>query len=87
MGCLRNKYFFVTFKVWLHGGGDGGGWEGAALYEKQLGSLGGYIPLNEMCCVCVKSLLFSFCVYVIKGDDALTEISSFEAKWDEQKSV
>ena len=32
-----------------------------------------------------KSLLFLFCVFMIKGDDALTEISPFEAKWDEQK--
>ena len=67
--------------------GGGIGWAGAALYEKQLGSLEGYISLTEMCCVYVKSLLFSFCVYMIKGDDALTEISSFEAKWDEQKSI
>ena len=47
--------------------------------RNNLALLGG-IPLTEMCCVYVKSLLFSFCVYMIKGDDALTEISSFEAK-------
>ena len=63
------------------------GWAVAASYEKQLGSLGGYVPLTEMCCVYVKSVLFSFCVYMIKEGDALTEISSFEAKWDEQKSI
>ena len=32
-------------------------------------------------------ILISFCVYMIKGDDALTEISPFQAKWDEQKSI
>ena len=31
--------------------------------------------------------LFLFCVYMIKGDDVLTEISAFEAKWDEKKSI
>ena len=73
IGMLKKKQFFVTFKV--------------CLYEKQLGSLERDIPFTEMCCVYVKSLLFSFCVYMIKGDDALTEISTFEARWDEQKSI
>ena len=35
----------------------------------------------------VKSILFLFRVYMIKGDDVLTEISPFEAKWDEQKLI
>ena len=33
------------------------------------------------------SLLFLFYVYMIKGDGALTEVSPFEAKWDEQKTI
>ena len=28
--------------------------------------------------------LFSLCVYMTKGDDALAEISPFKVKWDEQ---
>ena len=32
-------------------------------------------------------LLFLFCVYMIKGDNGNTEISPFQAKWDEQKSI
>ena len=35
----------------------------------------------------MSNLLFLFCVYMIRGDDALTEISTFEAKWDEQNSI
>ena len=69
---LRKKQFFVTFWVWL--------------YEKQLGSLRG-ISHSPRCCWYVKSLLFSFWVYMIKGDDTLTEFSSFEVKWVEQKSI
>ena len=56
------------------------------LYEKQLGSLGG-MSHSPRCCGYAKSLLFSFCVYMIEGDDALTEISSFEEKWDERNSI
>ena len=44
------------------------------LYEKQLGLLRG-ISHSPRCCSYVKSLLFSFTfVYMIKDDDALTEI-------------
>ena len=60
----RNKHW-NAFRVWL--------------YEKQLGSLRG-ISHSPRCCGYGKSLLFLFCVYMIKGDDALTEISPFEAK-------
>ena len=60
-----------TFMVWL--------------YEKQLGSLSGVFQ-SPRCCY-VKSILFLLRVYMIKGYDALTEISPFEAKWDEQKSI
>ena len=35
----------------------------------------------------MSNLLFLFCVYMIWGDDALTEISTFEAKWVEQNSL
>ena len=56
------------------------------LYEKQLGSLGG-MSHSPRCCGYAKSLLFSFCVYMIEGDDALTEISSFEEEWDERNSI
>ena len=35
----------------------------------------------------ISNLLFSFCVYMIKGNDVLTEISPLEAKWDKQKSI
>ena len=69
---LRKKQFFLTFWVWL--------------YKKQLGSLRG-IYHSPRCCWYVKSLLFSFWVYMIKGDDTLTEISPFEVKWVEQKSI
>ena len=69
---FKKEKVFVTLKVWL--------------YEKQLGSYGG-MSHSPRCCVNVKTLLFSFCVYVIKGDKALTEICSFEAKWDKQKSI
>ena len=31
--------------------------------------------------------LFSFSVDILKGDNALTEITSFEVKWDKQKSI
>ena len=55
------------------------------LYEKQLGSHSGIFQ-SPRCC-CVKSLLFLLRVYMIKGYEALTEISSFETKWDEQKSI
>ena len=44
------------------------------------------IPLTEMLLICQISL-FSFCTYTIKGDDAIAEILSFKAKWDEQKSI
>ena len=43
------------------------------LYEKQLGLLRG-ISDSPRCCWCVKSFLFSFCVYMIKADDTLTKI-------------
>ena len=43
------------------------------LYEKQLGLLRG-ISDSPRCCWCVKSFLFSFCVYMIKADDTLTDI-------------
>ena len=60
----RNKHW-NAFSVWL--------------YKKQLGSLRG-ISHSPRCCWYVKSLLLLFCVYMIKGDDALTVISPFEAK-------
>ena len=43
------------------------------LYGKQLGLLWG-ISHSPGCCCYVKSLLFSFCLYMIKSDDAPTEI-------------
>ena len=43
------------------------------LDEKQLGLLRG-ISHSPRCCWYVRSLLYSFCVYMIKSDDALTEI-------------
>ena len=55
-------------------------------YEKQLGSLK-EISHSPKCCWYVKSLLFLFCVYLIKGDNALTEISPFKTKWNGQKSI
>ena len=60
----RNKHW-NAFRVWL--------------YEKQLGSLR-EISHAPRCCCYVKSLLFLFCVYMIKGDDSLTKISPLEAK-------
>ena len=35
----------------------------------------------------VKSPLFSFCIYMIEWDDALSDILPFKAKWDEQISI
>ena len=49
---FKKEKFFVALKLWL--------------YEKQLGSYGG-MSHSPRCCVYVKTLLFSFCVYVIKG--------------------
>ena len=43
------------------------------LYEKQLVLLGGMSHIPR-CCGYVKSLLFSFCVYIIKGEEAYNEI-------------
>ena len=48
--------FFPTFRVWL--------------YEKQLGSLRGISHLPR-CCWYVKFILFSFSVYMIKGEACL----------------
>ena len=45
------------------------------LYEKQLGLLR-VISHSPRCFRYVKSLLFSFCVYMINDDDALTESNS-----------
>ena len=70
IGMLQWEAIFVTFRVWLH--------------EKQLGPFG-RISYSPGCCWYVKPLLFSSCVYLIKMDDVLTDISSFEAKWDEKK--
>ena len=61
----RNKHW-NAFRVWL--------------YEKQLGSLR-VMSHWPRCCWYVKSILFSFCVYTIKGDDALTEMSPFEVRF------
>ena len=53
---------------------------------RNLARLGG-ISHSPRCCWYVKSLLFSFCVNLIKGDDGLTKILPFEAKRDEQKWI
>ena len=49
--------------------------------------VGYFISHSPRCCCYVRSLLLSFCVDIIKGDDALTEISFFEAKWEKQKLI
>ena len=50
------------------------------LDEKQLGLLGG-ISHSPICFWYVKSLLFSFCVYILKGDDALTYQDQILSGW------
>ena len=69
---FKKEVIFVTFMV--------------QLYEKQLGSIRGNSH-STGCCWYVQSLLFLFCLYIIEGDDALTAISPFESKWDEQKLI
>ena len=54
------------------------------LYREQLGSLRG-VSHSLRCCWYVKSFLFLFCVYMIKGGGTLTQVLPFEAKWEEQK--
>ena len=46
----------------------------------------GDIPLNEMSLICQIYFIFILFLYD-QVDDALTEISHFEAKWDTQKSI
>ena len=46
----------------------------------------GNIPLTEILLICQISFIFILCLFN-KGDDTLTEISSFKAKWDKQKFV
>ena len=46
----------------------------------------GDIPLTKMLLICQISFIFILYLYD-QGDDALTKILPFEAKWDEQKSI
>ena len=48
--------------------------------------LGGY-PTHRDVADLSNLFLFLFCVFMIKGDDAPTGISSFKAKWDEQRLI
>ena len=58
---------------------------GYGYMRKNLVRLGRYSTHRDV--ADMSNLLFLFCIYMIKGDDALTEISPFEAKWDEQNSI
>ena len=58
---------------------------GYGYMKNNLVHLGGYPTHGDA--VDMSNLFYIYCVYMIKGDDALTEISPFEAKWDEQKSI
>ena len=53
--------------------------------RKKLARLGGYSTHRDA--ADMSDLFYFYCVYMIKEDDTLTEISPFEAKWDEQKSI
>ena len=44
------------------------------------------IPLTEILLICQISFIFILCLYD-QEDDALTEISPFEVKWDQQKLI
>ena len=54
--------------------------------RNSLVDLGGY-PTHRDVADMPNLFFFLFCVYMIKGDDTLTDMSPVEAKWDEQKSI
>ena len=58
---------------------------GYGYMRNNLVHLGGYHTHRDVTDSQISFILF--CVWMIKGNDALTEISLYEAKWDEQKSI